>query len=122
MNDEINSGIIPKQTKSEVKLMKGFDAQRFFGLLFTMLVSYFFGILIGGWWRFVFMGFACLVFFIGTSKSPTDPHKKFYQGLLDFLRFLIMYLTVKVRMKTASSKGLVLMVKSIFSVQWKDLP
>ena len=87
MNDEINSGIIPKQTKSEVKLMKGFDAQRFFGLLFTMLVSYFFGILIGGWWRFVFMGFACLVFFIGTSKSPTDPHKKFYQGLLDFLRF-----------------------------------
>ena len=42
--------------------------------------------------------------------------------LLDFLRFLITYLTVKVRMKTASNKGLVLMVKSIFSVQWKALP
>ena len=55
---------------------------------------------------------------------PLVYHKKSRKAayLLDFLRFLITYLTVKVRMKTASSKGLVLMVKSIFSVQWKDLP
>ncbi|MBR1421917.1 MAG: hypothetical protein IJ571_00545 [Ruminococcus sp.] len=86
-NDEIRAGIVPKQTKSEIKLMKGFDAQRFFGLLFTMMIGYLFGIIIGGWWKYLFVLFAVGVFFIATTKSPTDPHKKFYQGLLDFLRF-----------------------------------
>ena len=87
MNDDIPAGIVPKQTKSEVKLMKGFDSQRFFGLLFTMMVGYFFGLVIGGWWKYLFVLFAVAVFFVGSMKSPTDPHKKFYQGLLDFLRF-----------------------------------
>ena len=87
MNDEIKPGIVPKQTKSEIKLMKGFDAQRFFGLLFTMMVGYFFGIIIGGWWKYLFVLFAVVVFFIATMKSPSDPQKKFYEGLLDFLRF-----------------------------------
>ena len=94
MNDEIKPGIIPKQTKSEIKLMKGFDSQRFFGLIFTMMVGYFFGIIIGGLWKYLFIVFACIVFFIGTSKSPTDPHKKFFAGLLDFLRFTAAHKTL----------------------------
>lgn len=88
-NDNISAGIVPKQTKSETRLLRRFSAQRFFGLLFTFLVSMLIGIIIGGMMRYVFVVFCLLEYMICTSNSFSDPKKNFVGGLIDFLRYAL---------------------------------
>lgn len=80
-------GMIPKQTKAEKKVLKGLSVMRFIGLMMTIMLSSVISDLIGGWVKFIFIGFCIVVFFILTSKSPTDPNQSFAKGLITFLSF-----------------------------------
>ena len=80
-------GMIPKKTKAETKVFKGLTAQRFLGLLMVLMVAAMIGSFIGGVLQWVFVVFAVIVFFILTGRSPTNPSKTFFRGLLDFISF-----------------------------------
>lgn len=89
MNDDISAGVVPKRTKAAITVVKGLDTTRFFGLIFI----FFIGTLVGGIFgdgvvKYIFTAFCIVVFFILTSKSPTNPTNKFYMGLITFIKFM----------------------------------
>ena len=89
MNDDISAGVVPKRTKTAITVVKGLDTTRFFGLIFI----FFIGTLIGGIFgdgivKYIFTAFCIVVFFILTSKSPTNPTKPFYMGLILFVKYM----------------------------------
>lgn len=93
-------GLIPKQTRSDRKVMKGLNVMRFFGLVITLMLSSMLGSFIGGWLRFVFMFFCVIVFFILIAKSPTNPNQLFIKGLLTYVSHLF---DVKVMVGSSNS-------------------
>ncbi len=88
MNDDISAGVIPKKTKATTTVVKGLDATRFFGVIGVIVVTNFVGDLFGGVLKFLFMGFCVAVFFVLTSKSPSNPTQPFYLGLVSFIKYL----------------------------------
>lgn len=85
--NEIKAGLVPKKTKASTTVVKGLNSQRFFGLFIVLVLSNIIGDIIGGWLKILFMGFCIIVFLILTAKSPSNPTKSFYMGLLEFLNF-----------------------------------
>lgn len=81
-------GLVPKKTKADTKVLKGLTASRFLGLLMTIIMSFMIGsLIIPGWWKFLFVIFCIVVFFILTGKAPTNPNISFCKGLLNYLAF-----------------------------------
>lgn len=84
-------GMVPKTTKSEIKLYKNIGVVKFFGFLGTIVGS----VYLGGFLfksvllKILFVVFCTLVFIICSFKSPTDPSKSFFKGLIDYLKFFI---------------------------------
>ena len=81
-------GMIPKKTRAQNKVLKGLTAMRFMGLMMTIILSTMLGSFIGGWLKFLFIAFCIIIFFILTSKSPTNPNKSFAKGTAEYLSFL----------------------------------
>lgn len=81
-------GMIPKNTRAKNKVLKGLTAMRFIGLMMTIMLSTMLGSFIGGWLKFLFIGFCIVIFFILTSKAPTNPNKSFAKGVAEYLSFL----------------------------------
>ena len=88
MNDDIGAGVVPKKTKATTTVVKGLDATRFFGMIAVLVITNFVGELFGGVGKYLFMGFSVVVFFILTSKAPSNPTEPFYVGIIRFASFL----------------------------------
>ena len=81
-------GLVPKQTKAEIKVSRGLTLYRMFGLIVTLILSAMVGsTFIYSKLLLPFIIFCVVVFLILTSKSPTNPNKSFYKGLIEFLSF-----------------------------------
>ncbi|MBR1751879.1 MAG: hypothetical protein IJ740_18995 [Ruminococcus sp.] len=80
-------GMIPKKTKAEIKIVKGLTAARLLGLMMVLMSATLVGQFIGGLLQWAFVAFAVVVYFILTGRSPTDPGKTFFRGLIDFINF-----------------------------------
>jgi NhaP-type Na+/H+ or K+/H+ antiporter len=82
-------GMIPKTTKSDIKIFNNISVKKLAGFFMTFLLSYMLGSIIFEKMsvQFLFMGFALVVYLICMCKSPTNPDKVFILGLVDFLRF-----------------------------------
>ena len=81
-------GLVPKQTKTEVKISRGLTLARAFGLIVTLILSAMLGSsLVYSKLLVPFIIYCVLVYVILTSKCPTNPNKSFYKGLLEFLSF-----------------------------------
>lgn len=88
MNDDIGAGVVPKKTKATTTVVKGLDATRFFGMIAVLVITNFVGELFGGVGKYLFMGFAVVVFFVLTSKAPSNPTEPFYVGIVRFAMFM----------------------------------
>jgi uncharacterized protein YacL len=84
-------GMIPKSTKSDVKIWKGIGLMKFLGIIMTLMISFLIAPLLfsSGALKIFFIVFCVVVFIICTLKSPTDPNKSFIKGLMDFLKFKV---------------------------------
>lgn len=81
-------GLVPKQTKTEVKMSRGLTLYRMFGLIITLMFSAMFGSsFIYSKLLLPFIIFCVVVFLILTSKAPTNPNKSFAKGLWEFITF-----------------------------------
>ena len=86
---EVNiMGLVPKQTKTEVKISGGLTLYRTFGLIVTTMLAAMVGsTIVYSKLLLPFIIFCIAVYLILTSKSPSNPNKKFYKGLIEFLTF-----------------------------------
>ncbi|MFT3950662.1 MAG: hypothetical protein QM689_01640 [Oscillospiraceae bacterium] len=83
-------GLIPKQTKSEIKVVGNFALIRIFGLAFTLMLSSAIGsVAVHKYLQPVFIPFNLIVFLILSKQSPTNPRKSYWRGLASFLLFKI---------------------------------
>ena len=87
-NDDISAGVVPKKTKATTTVVKGLDATRFFGVIAVIVLTNFVGEIFGGVGKYLFMGFSVVVFFVLTSKAPSNPTEPFYVGLIRFAKFM----------------------------------
>ena len=83
-------GYIPKTTKAEVKLFRGLSVQRIVILVLTgMIVNNILSKVVSNiWLQLIGDLVALIIAMILTSKSPSNPHKKFLFGLLDYIFYL----------------------------------
>lgn len=81
-------GLVPKKTKAEIKVSRGLTLYRMFGLIITFMLSSMIGSsLVYSSLLLPFIIYCAVVFLILTSKSPSNPNKSFYKGLIEFLFF-----------------------------------
>ena len=79
--------LIPKQTKAETKLMWGLTLNRFAGVFTTMIMS----MLVGGLFprlKLPFMILCIGLYLFLCRKAPTNPKKRYWQGMLTYFYYL----------------------------------
>lgn len=84
-------GLVPKTTKSEVKIFRGLSMSRLIGFIIAGGMGY----IIGGvftydWLQIVFSVAFIIIFFIASGKAPTNPTKSFAHGLVMFIQYLLL--------------------------------
>ncbi len=84
-------GLVPKTTKSEVKIHRGLSLFRLIGFIAAGGIGY----IIGGvfpydWLQVVFSITFIVIFFIASGKAPTNPTISFARGLMLFIQYLLM--------------------------------
>lgn len=84
-------GLVPKTTKSEIKVFRNLSITRVIGLIAAGGIGLTIGsILPYNWLQIVLSVAFILLFMIASGKAPTDPTKPFAQGLLQYIRFTLM--------------------------------
>lgn len=83
-------GYIPKTTKAEVKLFRGLSVQRIVILIFAGMIAntVLSSIVSNVWLQILGDLLAVVLAFILSGKSPSNPHKKFFFGLIDYLFYV----------------------------------
>lgn len=80
--------LVPKQTKAETKLMWGLTMGKFVGVVMTMMLSLLFGNIVHSNLRIVFMIVCVVGYLLLNIKSPTNPQKAYWQGVISFFTYL----------------------------------
>ena len=86
-------GMIPKTVKAEQKLSLGmfnFTLNRIIGIFITAMMSLIFARFMPKLLGIGFVVFCLVIYFILTSKSPSNPLKLYYKGLLDYLSYKLL--------------------------------
>lgn len=84
-------GLVPKTTKSDIKIVKGLTLGRLIGFIAAGGMGY----IIGGafpydWLQVAFSVTFIVIFFIASGKAPTNPTKNFARGLMLFIQYLLL--------------------------------
>ena len=82
-------GMIPKSTKSEIKIFNAISFMKILGLIIVIMVDMMFAPLIFSKNSLIilFTIFTCVVYIVGALKAPTDPTKVFAAGVRDWIFF-----------------------------------
>lgn len=84
-------GLVPKTTKSDIKIIKGLTLGRLIGFIVAGGMGYIIGgTLPYGWLQIVFSVTFIIIFFIASGKAPTNPTKSFAHGLMIFIQYLLL--------------------------------
>lgn len=84
-------GMVPKSTKSDVKIWHNLGLLKCLGFAATIIMCFLLSSILfsSEVLKIGFMIFSGIVYIICNIKSPTDPNKIFLKGLSDFLKFKI---------------------------------
>lgn len=81
-------GLVPKTTKSEVKFFGGLTMSKIIGIVACGGAGLVFGAALPSALQILLSVVLIILFFICTSKAPSNPKKTFIKGLLEWLTFL----------------------------------
>lgn len=82
-------GLMPKQTKAEIKLAGRLTMKNFMGIVFVLFTSMIFAKLVHKDLQIPFMIFCVASFLFLTKKAPDNPKQPFWTGLISFFSFLV---------------------------------
>ncbi len=82
-------GLVPKSTKSEIKVFHGFTLTKLLGMVISGGLGYMFGIVLPyAWLQLIMSAFFIVVYFILSGKAPTNPKYSFAKGLAFLIGFI----------------------------------
>jgi hypothetical protein len=109
-------GLVPKTTKSEVKVFRNLSVTRVIGLIASGGMGLTIGSMLPYDWLQIGLSLAFVILFmIASGKAPTDPTKPFVIGLLQYVTYKLMpkklygknteeYIEYKERLKAKNEK------------------